>query len=281
MRTQSKYLARMESELRLRGFTENTIKSYLIHVKNFLKKVGKDPAKITEEDVKDYISQKMIEEGLSTRTIACIMAALRFFFSEVMKKEDVVRFKPPKQEKKLPTVLTREEVRALIDAAENIKHKALVELLYSSGLRISECLNLKVKDIDFNNLVGVVRGGKGKKDRIFIVSRRAAEDLQTLIIMEDKSSEDYIFTGKNRNRPMTPRAAQKIISNLSAMAGITKNVTPHVLRHSFATHLLEAGVDIRRIQELLGHANLNTTQIYTKVSTKELMKIKSPLDEMD
>ena len=281
MRTQSKYLARMESELRLRGFTENTIKSYLMHVKNFLKKVGNDPAKITEEDVKDYISQKMIEEGLSTRTIACIMAALRFFFSEVMKKEDVVRFKPPKQEKKLPTVLTREEVRALIDAAENIKHKALVELLYSSGLRISECLNLKVKDIDFNNFVGVVRGGKGKKDRIFIVSRRAAEDLQTLIIMEDKSSEDYIFTGKNRNRPMTPRAAQKIISNLSAMAGITKNVTPHVLRHSFATHLLEAGVDIRRIQELLGHANLNTTQIYTKVSTKELMKIKSPLDEMD
>ncbi len=279
MRT-SKWIEMLEAELKLRGFTENTISSYTILVRNFLEDMNKDPKRISEGDVKAYISKKMVDEGLSPRSVVCIIAALRFFFEEVVGRDDVVKIKPPKQDKKLPTVLTKEEVRLLIDAAENLKHRALVELLYSSGLRISECLNLRVKDLDLDRMVGVVRAGKGRKDRMFILSRRAAEDVRQLILMENKGSEDFIFTGKNKRKRMTSRAAQKIISKLAEKAGITKNVTPHVLRHSFATHLLEGGVDIRKIQELLGHANLNTTQIYTKVSMEELRKIRSPLDEI-
>ncbi len=277
MRT-NEWVSKLEMELKLRGFSENTINMYVLHTKNFLGDLRKDPKKITEDDVKNYVSRKIVDEKLSSRTIASIIAALRFFFHEVV-KNPVVNIRPPKQEKKLPVVLTKEEIRRMIDAATNLKHKLLVELLYSSGLRISECLNLKVKDIDINTMTGVVRGGKGNKDRVFIISERVAEDLRSYINSNQLSPEDHIFTGTD-NTKMTPRAAQKIISTLAQRAGINKKVTPHTLRHSFATHLLEQGVDIRKIQELLGHANLSTTQIYTKVSTRELRKIKSPLDSI-
>ena len=277
MRTSpNEWLEKLETELKLRGFSENTIKSYVMHAKNFMKDVKKDLRKVSEEDIKKYISKKMVDEKLSSRTIASILAALRFLFHEVAEKP-IVNIKPPKQEKKLPVVLTREEVKGMIDAASNPKHRLLVKFLYSAGLRISECLNLRVNDVDLESMVGIVRRGKGKKDRMFIISEKLAEDLEEYIIKNNLAPEDYIFPGKNSSR-MSERAAQKIIAQLAKKAGITKKVTPHTLRHSFATHLLEQGVDIRKIQELLGHANLSTTQIYTRVSTEELKKIRSPLD---
>ena len=275
MRT-NEWVDKLETELKLRGFSENTINMYKIHIKNFLNGCDKTPDKISEDDIKKYVSTKIVDEKLSPRTIASMIAALRFFFHEVV-GNPVVNIKPPKQEKKLPVVLTKDEVIRLINASENLKHRLIVELLYSSGLRVSECLNLKVEDIDMEARVGMVRGGKGKKDRVFILSERVVHDLKNYIKLMGLGHRDHIFVGKN-NSKMSPRAVQKIISNLARKAGIKKKVTPHTLRHSFATHLLEQGVDIRKIQELLGHANLSTTQIYTKVSTEELRKIRSPLD---
>ncbi len=273
------FLKKATVEMKLRGFTENTIKSYNIYIKEFLEWVKKEPSKVEEEDVKDYITEKMIDENCSSRTIASIIAALKFFFENVVKK-DVVKIKPPKLEKKLPVVLTKEEIMKLIESCENFRDKIIIELLYSSGLRISECLNLKVKDINFKERYGIVRGGKGKKDRIFILSKKVCEDLEDFIAIQGKSSENYIFTNKY-GKKLTARYVQKMLNKIALSCGIDKKVTPHTLRHSFATHLLNRGVDIRKIQELLGHSNLSTTQIYTKVTTEDLKKIKSPLDELD
>ncbi len=279
MRTSDEeWLNKMELELKLRGFSENTIKSYTLHTRNFLKWLNKSVMDVGNEDVKRYVSKKLMDEGVSSRTIASIIAALRFFFSEVVGRP-IVNIKPPKQEKKLPVVLSREEVRKMINTADNPKHRLLLQLLYSSGLRISECLNLRLEDIDLRSRTGLVKGGKGKKDRIFILSEKVVQELERYAAENNLSRNDFLFPGKNNSR-MSVRAAQKIIAGISKKAGINKKVTPHTLRHSFATHLLEQGVDIRKIQELLGHANLSTTQIYTKVSTEELRKIKSPLDDI-
>ena len=147
--------------------------------------------------------------------------------------------------------------------------------LYSSGFRLSELINLKVKDIDFNEGVGWVRKGKGSKDRMVIVSKTLLKELKKFV--KDKDKNEYIFTN-NKNKPFSPRNIQLILKKAQRKSNIGKNIHPHMLRHSFATHLLEDGVDIRKIQELLGHSDLSTTQIYTKVSTKELKKVKSPLD---
>jgi len=273
------FLKKATVEMKLRGFTDNTIKSYNIYIKEFLEWVKKEPSAVGEEDVKNYITEKMIDENCSSRTIASIIAALKFFFENVVKK-DVVKIKPPKLEKKLPVVLTKDEIMKLIENCENFRDKIIIELLYSSGLRISECLNLRVKDINFKERYGIVRGGKGKKDRIFILSKKVCEDLEDFIAIQGKSSENYIFTNKY-GKKLTARYIQKMLNKIALSCGIDKKVTPHTLRHSFATHLLNKGVDIRKIQELLGHSNLSTTQIYTKVTTEDLKKIKSPLDELD
>ncbi len=274
-----KWINEAKVEMKLKGFTDNTIKSYGIYIKEFLKWCKKDPWKVKEEDIKGYITEKMIDKNCSSRTISSIIAALKFFFENVV-KTDVVKIKPPKLEKKLPIVLTKEEIIKIIENCDNFRDKIIIEFLYSSGLRISECLNLKVKDINFKERYGIVRGGKGKKDRIFILSKKVCEDLEDFIAIQGKSSDNYIFTNKY-GRKLTARYVQKMLNKITLKCGIDKKVTPHALRHSFATHLLNKGVDIRKIQELLGHSNLSTTQIYTKVTTEDLKKIKSPLDELN
>ena len=210
---------------------------------------------------------------MSPSSVALIKASLKFYYDGIHKK-NIVNFKTPKIGRKLPVILTKKEVKKLIEAAKSVKSRLLIQLLYGSGLRISECLALKWDDLDLLEGTGWVRAGKGSKDRLFIYSKTLIKDL-TELTKEGKSM--FIFSNKT-GKPSSPRNAQKLIKRASMRAGITKVVSPHTLRHSFATHLLDDGVDIRKIQVLLGHSSLNTTERYTQVSTTQIKKIKSPLD---
>ena len=265
-------LEQLETELSLRGFSAHTLKNYLRHNRQFLTSLQKPISEVNEADVKQYLAQ-LITAKKSRNTVALVKAALKFHFDEVLKK-NIVGFKTPKIEKKLPVVLSQKEVRMLIQHAKTKKSRLLLMLLYSSGVRVSEALQLKINDLELEEKMGWVRQGKGGKDRLIILSQKLVDEL--FFFVKGKKEDSYLFS-KN-DKILSTRNAQKIVSATAKRAGITKKVSPHTLRHSFATHLLENGTDIRKIQVLLGHANLQTTQIYTKVSKEELKKVTSPLD---
>lgn len=269
-------LQQLETELKLRNFSPRTLKSYLFYNQKFLEHCKKLPEQATEDDIKAYIAHVMADKKAAASSVVLIKAALKFYYDGVLKK-NIVTLKSPKTEKKLPTVLTKEEISQLISAAPTKKSRLILEMLYSSGIRLSECINLKAGDLELKEKMGWVRHGKGGKDRMIILAEHLIEDFNHYI--SKKTPQDYLFSNK-KGQQLSPRNIQKIVKSTAKKAGITKNVSPHTLRHSFATHLLDSGTDLRRIQELLGHTNLQTTQIYTKVSTEELKKVKSPLDNI-
>ena len=270
-------LDKLETELKIRGFSKRTVDTYLFHSKKFLDFAKKEPNAVAEDDAKRYIAYLMSNKKYSPSSINLAISSLKFFYNEILQNNAFNAVKSPKLEKKLPTVLTKEEIKKLLNAAENPKHKLLIEFLYSSGLRVSECVSLKIDDLDLAEKIGKIKHGKGKKERYIILSDNLIQHLQNYIPTK-KDNSTYIFSIKNR--PITIRQAQKVVKEAAKKAGIKKRVFCHALRSSFATHLLEAGTDIRIIQELLGHSNLSTTQIYTKVSTQQLKKVKSPLDTL-
>ena len=270
-------LKKLETELKIRGFSPQTAKMYLFYNNKFLTYIKKSPEDITEDDIREYLAYKISNHSLSNASIALIKASLKFFYTEVLGLE-ISRIKTPKASKGLPVILSQREIKHLIDNTENPKHRLLIELLYSTGLRLSECINLRYSDLDMDEGIGWVRSGKGSKDRMFIISRMFKDEL--LGYMVKNGSDDGVFIFSVKGRKMSPRGIQHAISISVKRAGIKKDVHVHTLRHSFATHLLENGVDIRKIQKLLGHSNLQTTQIYTQVSTEEIKKIKSPLDTL-
>ncbi len=224
----------------------------------------------------------MSDKELKPASINLILCGLKFFYSDVLEKDIFKKIKPPKPEKKLPTVLTKQEIKSMIKAVKNKKHRLLIEFLYSSGLRVSEAVKIKIDDIDLDEKIGRVVSGKGKKDRLIILSTNLIDHIRGYLKKRDKKNRksEYLFDVKNPEKHLSIRQAQKIIKKSAQKAGINKRVFCHALRSSFATHLLESGVDIRVIQELLGHANLQTTQRYTKVSTEEIKKVRSPLDNL-
>jgi len=260
------------NELKLRGFSDKTVKSYLFFNQKFLNFIKKTPAEVQPADIKSYLATMVDTHSSSSVNLA--FSALKFFYETFLKK-DLSDIKVSKREKKLPSVLTKDEVRQLISITRNKKSNFIIRLLYSTGLRVSELVNLKKNDVDVNEKTGWVRAGKGKKDRMFILSESLVQELQQNIGIGDSQ---YLFSGKKGQ--LTSRNIQKIVALSAKKANLKKKVSPHTLRHSFATHLLESGTDIRKIQELLGHSNLQTTQIYTHISSEELKKITSPLDEL-
>ena len=270
-------LDKLETELKIRGFSKRTVDTYLFHAKKFLEFVKKDPSSVIEDDAKKYIAYLMTELKYRPGSINLALSSLKFFYNEILQNSAFNAVKAPKLEKKLPTVLTKEEIKKILNAVENPKHKLLIEFMYSSGLRVSECVSLKIDDLDLNERIGKIRHGKGNKERYIILSDNLILHLNEYM-KNKKDSTSYIFSVKNH--PITIRQAQKVVKEAAKKAGIKKRVFCHALRSSFATHLLEAGTDIRVIQELLGHSNLSTTQIYTKVSTQQLKKVKSPLDSL-
>jgi len=271
-------LKKLETELKIRGFTEQTIKAYLFHNEKFLDFIKKDLNVISKDDIKSYMAYLISDKGLKASSVNLSMSSLRFFYDEFLERDLFRDIKLPKMEKKLPVVLTKKEIKMLFDATENKKHRLILKMLYSSGLRVSECVNLSVSDLNLDERFGTVRGGKGKKDRNIILSENLVVELRDYLGLRPLTYDTgYIF--EVRGKPISVRQVQKIVSNSAKKAGLQKRVFCHALRSSFATHLLESGTDIRVIQELLGHANLATTQRYTKVSREHLMKVKSPMDD--
>lgn len=265
-------IEKLKSELKLRGFSQLTVRNYSFFAEKFLKRINKPIEQLNQDDAKLYLSE--LFDSKSKNTIMLAAAALKFFYIEVL-KQDFGQVRIPKKERKLPEVLSKEEVKKVIDACDNNKSRLMISLLYSAGLRVSELVGLKKESINFDEKTGWVRRGKGNKDRVFILSETLANELKDYL--SEKPNNQYVFS---KEKPLTTRNIQKIISGLRVRAGIQKRITPHTLRHSFATHLLEQGTDIRMIQSLLGHSSLSTTQVYTHVSTEQLKKISNPLDNL-
>ncbi len=268
-------IEKLKSELKLRGFSPLTLRNYSFFVEKFLQQTNnKSEELLGEDDVKKYLSDMF--DSKSKNTIMLAAASLKFFFNEVLKK-DLSKIPMPKKDKKLPEVLSKSEVRMLIDAADTNKSRLIMAMLYSTGLRVSEIVNLKVEDLNFAEKTGWVRKGKGGKDRIFSTSENLNLELQEYLSMKGKTSS-YLFS---KEKPLSTRNIQKIIQGARRRSGINKKVTPHTLRHSFATHLLEQGTDIRTIQAILGHSSLSTTQVYTHISNEQIKKVKNPFDNLD
>ena len=265
---------KIKDELCLRNFSPKTIKSYLSCLESYfryIKNVGKD-ADI--DAIKKYLLG-MRDRNKSPQTINAHLNAIKYFYREIAKSPQKIDLKFAETSKKLPIVLSGLDIKKIINSIDNKKHRLLISLSYGAGLRVSEAINLKIKDLNLAELTIHIKEAKGKKDRITVLPEKLKNDLSEATIGRDQN--DYIF-GSERGGKITERTAQKIFENALGKAGIQKDATFHSLRHSFATHLLENGVDIRYVQELLGHQNIRTTQIYTHVTNPALKNIKSPLD---
>ena len=266
-------LDKTERVLELRNYSPKTRKAYLLYIKDFIifsKRAGiRNKQKAIEEFLLDKYKRKQ-----SPQTINLALNAVKFLYSEVLKDPQKIDLKLAKRSKKLPVVLSRAEIERIIEATDNQKHKLVFSLGYACGLRVSEVVNLKVEDLDIDELVVHIKGAKGKKDRISILPEKLRNDLRSLIA--GKNAKDYLFIS-NRGGNLTTTSLQKMFRKSLGKANIAKPATFHSLRHSFATHLLENGTDVRYVQELLGHSNIRTTQIYTQVTNPKLKNIRSPL----
>ncbi|OGI35557.1 MAG: hypothetical protein A2259_00325 [Candidatus Moranbacteria bacterium RIFOXYA2_FULL_43_15] len=268
------YLKKLEDELRLRNYSPKTIKSYTACVEKYLQAKQNNLDSVSTEFIKQHLLS-IIEKGAASQTTNQNLQAINFFCWNVLKYKGKIDIKFAKTPSKLPIVLSRDEIQTILEAIVNEKHKLMIALAYSGGLRVSEIINLKVKDVNLPELTIHIKGAKGNKDRITVFPEKLTENIQNNIY--GKNSDDYVFESE-RGGKLTERTAQKVFENALNKTGIQKDATFHSLRHSFATHLLENGVDVRYVQELLGHQNIRTTQLYTKVTNPALKKIKSPLE---
>jgi len=259
----------ISEECKLKGYSKRTIENYTHHVEKYLN---------SKKSPRDYLLY-LINKNKSDETVRSAGFAIKFYLKaskqdlEIIEKiiEDIPNLK---REKKLPVILSKEEIESMIYSTNNLTHRLIIQVGYSAGLRSSEIINLKWIDIDFDRNSIHIKRGKGKKDRIVMLSQKVKKNLQNI----SSEKKRYVFV-TTRGGKYTQRTIQKIIENTAKKAGIKKKISPHTLRHSFATHLLEKGTDIRYIRDLLGHSDISTTLIYTKVSNRDLSNIKSPLDD--
>ncbi len=268
----------MEDQLRLKGYSQKTRKSYLGHIRRLCIYYKKHPKDLNNEELQRYLLNLLNNENKSHSYVNQSISAMKFIYNVVLKQIIQINIHRPKKEHKLPDVLSQEEVLRLLNSVQNDKHRAILFLVYSSGLRVSEVVRLKIKDIDSTRMMIHIRQGKGKKDRYVILSEAALKELRNYT--KKYRPIDWIFPSSNEDKHLTERSVQKIFEKARYKSKIQKNVSVHSLRHSFATHLLEGGIDLRYIQELLGHRNIKTTEIYTHVSRKDISRIKSPLDQI-
>jgi len=267
---------RFIDDLRLKNFSDSTIKVYVQAVEKFAKFLGRSPDESTAEDVRAFLIHEL-DRGLSRSYCVIQQNALRHLYLDTLGRADELKSIPrPKRERRLPVVLSREEVRRLFAVTGNLKHKALLMVAYDAGLRLSEILNLRSEDIDSQRMVIRVRQGKGKKDRYTRLSAGLLKLLREY--WREYHPESLLFPGAHPNKRYDIATPGHILKKLCRKAGITKRVSMHTLRHSFATHLLEAGTNLRVIQRLLGHANIQTTCLYTHISIEDLREAPSPME---
>lgn len=267
------YLLDLQRELKYRNYSSRTIEIYTTCVEYFLRYIKNDISKISKETIIDF-TLHLQSKNKVPKTINLYKDSIKFFIKEILKLDLDFDIKLSREAKKLPIVLSKEEILKIIGITDNLKHKLLLSLSYASWLRVSEIINLKVLDINLEEWSIHIKWTKWNKDRITIFSEKLKNDLWKIILFKDKN--DYLIESE-RWWKLTTRTAQIIFKNALKKAWIKKEATFHSLRHSFATHLLENGTDIRYIQELLGHASIKTTQIYTKVMNPNLKNIISPL----
>jgi site-specific recombinase XerD len=267
---------RLRRELSIRKYSRTTADTYVYHAKSLLEHAHKCAHDITGDDVKAYLDHTVRDKKYAASTITLAINGLRFFLGHVLKREFIYEVPSVRRDKKLPVVLNIEEVQALFNAITNEKHKLILMLIYSTGLRVSEAVNLKYEDIDPVRGMIHVKSGKGRKDRYTLLSKTILEQIK--LLLPQGAAGRWLFTGYDRSKHLNVRGVEQVMRDTCKRAGILKPATVHTLRHSFATHLLDRGSDIRYIQKLLGHANLKTTTIYTHVSDAGLAVIKSPLD---
>lgn len=271
-------LKRMREELSIRGLSDRTKSAYLDATRRFQKHYPGPLERITVEDARSYLVH-LKERELSGSSINQARCALGFLFRKVLRRPADLEGLPfHKRGKKLPVVLTRHEVRDLIVEIPDLKYRTVVMTLYSSGLRIREATRLKPGDIDSSRMRILVRSGKGDKDRETILSRTLLDQLR--VYWAKQRPKQWLFPGKRSGHPMDPATIQRLVRSAGQSAGIRKNVTPHVLRHTFATHLLESGTPLPYIQRFLGHSSINTTMIYLKVTSEGVDAVVSPLDQL-
>ncbi|MCX6786113.1 MAG: tyrosine-type recombinase/integrase [Candidatus Komeilibacteria bacterium] len=269
-------LATLAQELIIRGFSKRTVTTYLDINRRFLIFFNKSAKQATAQDIKNYLLYLKVQ-GLANTSLNLAISALKFYFEKILKRKLFFGIVRPKKEKYLPTVLAKEEIIQLINLTENLKHKLLLSLIYGSGLRVSEAVKLKIEHLNLSQNNLLVKSGKGAKDRLTLLSRHSAELLkQYLPILPAEQS--YLFSGAGGGGHLTMRSAQKVFDQALARAQINTSATCHCLRHSFATHLLQNGTDIRIIQKLLGHASLKTTEGYVQVADSLINRLNSPLD---
>ncbi|MDD4877462.1 MAG: tyrosine-type recombinase/integrase [Candidatus Nanoarchaeia archaeon] len=263
----------MQKEMLRRGLSRKTILTYIQCVRQFMRFCPKEFMRVTSKDVRDYIDV-LVAENKCGNTLNVHVNALKFLMEEVLHKRVTWRIKYSKVPKTLPVFLTKDEVLRLFSAVDNEKHRLILELLYSAGLRVSEALNLRTIDFEFERCIGWVRHGKGNKDRPFIIAECLRERLKKAVC---DAGEDWLFAGRN-GFPLHPRSVQETVRDAARKAGIKKKVHPHSLRHSFATHLIENGYSVSAVQPLMGHSSAETTMVYVHMCPSAFISVKSPYD---
>jgi integrase/recombinase XerD len=268
---------RMLEELRIRNYAPTTVSSYIRSVADFAKHFDKPPDQLGSEEIRSWQLFLLNEKRVKLSTYIQAVCALRFFYQNTLHRRiEIDRIPLPRYEKKLPVILSKAEVKALLEAPQNLKHRAMLATMYGAGLRISEVTSLKVSDLDRGRRVIWVRGGKGHKDRQVML----AEPLRDLLAAywRWKRPTDWLFPGRNPDRHIATNSVFRACEKAARKAGITKPIHPHSLRHAFATHLLDEGVNLLVIQALLGHAHLKTTARYLHLSDSAVRSTKSPLE---
>ena len=269
----------MKMDLKLNGYSPKTQAAYLGYMKNFVRYFGRSPAKMGEKEIREYLYHLITGKDLGDSSINSAYSALKFFYETTLGRDwNVAKIPRRKTEKRLPVVLDGSEIKQLLAVTANLKHRALLMITYSAGLRVSETAHLRVSDIDSKRMQLRVAQGKGKKDRYALLSP------VTLNLLRDYWRQyrpfSWLFPGRSPERPISTRSIQKVFKDAKRKAGIKKPATVHTLRHSFATHLLEAGTDIYRVQKLMGHTTPKTTAIYIHLRRQDLLKVVSPLDSL-
>lgn len=270
----------MVEEMRLHGLSEGTIGMYTGVVRRLVQFHRRPAEQLGAEEVRCFLLYLIQEKKLAASTVSQTACGLKFFYREVLKRPIEVENIPcQKRPRKLPAVLSPAEMVQLIGAAKTLKDRAVMMSLYAAGLRLGEVIHLQIPDIDSKAMQIHVREGKGRKDRNVILSPRLLGSLRDYYRVYRPSL--WLFYGREKDRQLAPWSVQRLVASAARRAGISKSVSPHTLRHSFATHLLEQGVELRYIQELLGHESYRTTLLYTQVSPQALSRVVSPLDGLD
>lgn len=267
----------MLEDMKIRNFSPNTCEAYISHVARFAKYFGKSPEQLGPEEIRRY-QLHLVEKGVSWSVYILAICSLRFLYTKTLNKGWKLEQIPfPRRPRVLPVVLSPQEVAVFLDSVENVKYRTIFSTIYATGLRLSEAIHLRVNDIDSQRMVIRVQVGKGKKDRYVMLSEKLLELLREYW-REQRPCGEWLFPGIKEGQPISRKAAGRYCRRVRRGLGFKKRVTPHLLRHCFATHLLEFGVDVRTIQILLGHASIRTTQRYTQISEKRMASLRSPLD---